>query len=665
MGWKVNEPPKPSKGTKTLRVGLMSALNSQDRELPILQMYKNENRRRGRFRVRISTLFPAALAVAVAAALGASSFSTPTIRPKALKGTHQRVLVPPRSAGVISSIAYSPVDGHAIGLTSSGVILGGSLGNAPKLGPDAFGGGAVALSVPDGVKGYYVATGNGDVYAYGAARWMGSPLASGRLPAGGVVALAARSGGRGYYVLGANGEVLGFGTGAFRSHPLPSGQAAAGLALAGTGQGYYVATSTGAVIAYNAAWHGQAKAPTPAPVVGIAVDQHTGGYWLALADGQVLGFDAPSSNVLTCTLGSQSVSAIAATPNGYLLGTSGGQILPVVAQGGPNRPPSTPPCLSAWRATNVVGFYPGTGMGAQAVSKLGGLETWVGHPVGYVVEFLDQRSPAKFSGSAWGLLAAPGGLQSLQPKPRLVLSVPLGFSSGPPSASTTVANFSAVASGRYDSYYHYVAHLLLEAGYPDAIIRIGWEFNGNWFPWSASYDPGGFKSAYRHVVDVFRGVSPTFRYDLSASAGIPAHWSRYWPGSSYVNILGLDLYDRAFRVPYNPLSGTWASPSLAWSVAGGYLNSMETFAVAHHKVVSLPEWGLSSGGSQNALSHGGDDPTFILGVVNWIESAPGSGPGSVLFATYFNADVPSEGSFELSSFPRSAAVFRRAFGGGS
>lgn len=632
-------------------------------------MYKNASGRIGHSRFPLSLAWPVAAAGTALAVAGVVIFGgllgtghkAPTSRPV-------RPIAPAYLGTPLTAVAYAPMQAKVMALSADGSTLGYSAPPRAKLGPDAFAGGAVAVAAPAGVAGYYVATATGQVYPYGAAGWRGSPAALGKVPAGGVVGLAALGAGRGYYVLGAGGQVMGFGARAWPSRGLPAGAAAVGIALAAGGSGYYVATSTGAVLAYGAKWHGDASpSQLSAPVVGIAVDASTGGYWLALADGQVLGFGAPGGNPLGCPRGAESVSGIAPTPSGYVLATSSGRTIPVQASRArralPNAAPS-PACVAAWRLRSSIGFYPGTGVGAATVSKLRRLEGRIGAPVNYVTEFLDQRSPSKLSGSAWGLLSAPGGLQSLSPKPRLVLSVPLGFSpaSGGVTASSVRANFAAVSSGRYDSNYRYVAHLLLEAGYPNAIIRVGWEFNGNWFPWSASYDPAGFKAAYRHVVGVFRSVSPTFRYDLSASSGVPANWSRYWPGSRYVDMVGLDVYDMGLRVPYDPLSGTWVSPAAAWGVSKSYLDAMESFALAKHEVVSLPEWGLSTGGSQSSLSHGGDDPTFVQGVAKWIAAAPPAGPGSVAFADYFNASVPSEGSFELTSFPRSSALFYSLFG---
>ena len=37
-------------------------------------------------------------------------------------------------------------------------------------------------------------------------------------------------------------------------------------------------------------------------------------------------------------------------------------------------------------------------------------------------------------------------------------------------------------------------------GFADATIRLGWEFNGNWFAWAASNDPAAFITYWQRIV---------------------------------------------------------------------------------------------------------------------------------------------------------------------
>ncbi len=561
-------------------------------------------------------------------------------------------------------------------LTSGGAVLGTRGGGAGGPGRSvwrapSWAAGATALAVVNGGSGAYAATSFGRVFAFGTARWTGSPhAASSRAGASPVVSIASTPDGRGYYVLSADGTVHSYSA-PFYGSLAPgkgNGPAVAIVERPRGSSGYYVATAGGSVFAFGPGEKGRPVLSLhrpSAPVVGMAVDPSTGGLWIALEDGQVLGHRAPVLGSATCRLSGTAVTGVAAQGRtGYVLVTTTGR---AYSFGGARQSagsgPTASSCASSWRAQHSLGFYPGQGNARGAMAKFRQLQGTLHRPVGYLSEFTDMRSPSLFAGSAWGLLAKPGGLQTLSPKPMLVLSVPLGFGGIDPSPGAASSNFAAVSSGSYDSYYKYVAGLLVKAGYPDAVVRIGWEFDAYWYPWSARYDPKGYVQAYRHVVTVFRKVSPSFKFDWSGTTAFQNRWSRYWPGRSYVDMVGLDIYDQGFKVPYNPFTGGWLSPSLAWSRARAHLTQADRFAVRHGVPMSLPEWGLSQGGSQLAYSHGGDNPLFVRGIYAWLSASRPTGPGSVAFASYFDA-APSaqQGSFRLSAFPAAKKTFVQLFG---
>src|SRR5215469_13049223 len=52
----------------------------------------------------------------------------------------------------------------------------------------------------------------------------------------------------------------------------------------------------------------------------------------------------------------------------------------------------------------------------------------------------------------------------------------------------------AAAQGAYDSHFQKTAAALVGRGFASAIIRIGWEQNGTWYPWGAAAhnDPQGY-----------------------------------------------------------------------------------------------------------------------------------------------------------------------------
>lgn len=109
------------------------------------------------------------------------------------------------------------------------------------------------------------------------------------------------------------------------------------------------------------------------------------------------------------------------------------------------------------------------------------------------------------------------------------------------------ASLASIARGQYDSYWRSYADEVKRFG-GQVILSFDHEMNGSWFPWGYRHEsPATFVAAWRHIVTVFRqqrAQNVTWLWtvniigDLSDTTG-PAPW---WPGSSYVNWVGIDGY---------------------------------------------------------------------------------------------------------------------------
>jgi hypothetical protein len=324
----------------------------------------------------------------------------------------------------------------------------------------------------------------------------------------------------------------------------------------------------------------------------------------------------------------------------------------------------------------AFGLYPGDGTAASEVTQFAAESKRLGRSIPYVVIMTDTRSPSAFRGSAFGHFVQAGGWSSLgADRPTVVVSVPLGFGAFTPTGDEAPIQLGMAARGDYDSDYRYLAESMVAAGYGDDIIRLGWEFDGSWMPWSAQASPDLFVAAFRHVHDVFASVSSKFRFDWTSAAGYErppsggsyhwqgaVDWSLSYPGDKYVDIVGQDVYDEALARPYNPKMGTWVDPTAVWSYESTPLAVQRDFAIAHGKQVSYPEWGLS-GGTQDARDQGGDNPTFIRGMAAWFASLPKTGAGSLAYQAYFEGSGSEGGVHAIEEFPKSYAVFQQTFGG--
>jgi mannan endo-1,4-beta-mannosidase len=112
----------------------------------------------------------------------------------------------------------------------------------------------------------------------------------------------------------------------------------------------------------------------------------------------------------------------------------------------------------------------------------------------------------------------------------------------------TNISLAAIAAGHYDQYL--TAYAKAVRAYRLAVVlSFGHEMNGDWFSWGFKHaSPTAFVAAWRHIVEIFRVAgarnvtwmwtvnSVYTKHDMIPD---PAAW---WPGSSYVNWVGIDGY---------------------------------------------------------------------------------------------------------------------------
>jgi Glycosyl hydrolase family 26 len=294
-----------------------------------------------------------------------------------------------------------------------------------------------------------------------------------------------------------------------------------------------------------------------------------------------------------------------------------------------------------------LGFYVGAGKLAFAHDAARDTGT---HPI-LAEDFLSADSGwagmTDESQMGWLLQAWQGGPY------QLVLSVPMIPTTPDGSPVATLADG---ARGSYDQYYRTLAQDLVAHGEDDAVLRLGWEFNGTWYAWAVrnSADAANYAEYFRQIVTTMRKVSPRFRFDWNVSDGIgaPYDFTTAYPGDAYVNFIGTDVYDET--------CATHPTPQRTWSTlltATGGLDWAASFAAAHHKAVTVPEWGLDEGGTAVGCSGGYDQPYFVDQMANWLNVH------SAAFSIYFDFDAP-DGSHRIedSTFTRSLVAFHHDFG---
>jgi mannan endo-1,4-beta-mannosidase len=111
----------------------------------------------------------------------------------------------------------------------------------------------------------------------------------------------------------------------------------------------------------------------------------------------------------------------------------------------------------------------------------------------------------------------------------------------------THISIAAIAAGQYDSYLRTYAMAVRAFGHP-IILSFGHEMNGNWYSWGYSHtSPAVFVAAWQHIVTLFRkqgAQKVTWLWTINTiheQTGVPSP-KPWWPGSTYVNWVGIDGY---------------------------------------------------------------------------------------------------------------------------
>jgi hypothetical protein len=203
------------------------------------------------------------------------------------------------------------------------------------------------------------------------------------------------------------------------------------------------------------------------------------------------------------------------------------------------------------------------------------------------------------------------------------------------------------AAGNFNSYATELGNNLVSAGLQNSVLRLGAEMNGPWevdFVGTTTQEQNLWASCFDNEVSALRqAAGQHFLFDWNPNACTEAiPYANYYPGNSYVDILGLDFYDIGCNAPTTPL----AFAQLSGEASG--LTGFEAFAAAQNKPMSFPEWGLES-------APAGDDPAYVNGLGSTVNN------GDFAFQSYFDY-VDGNTMLLDSSTPLSLAAYQKWFG---
>ncbi len=526
--------------------------------------------------------------------------------------------------------------------TSAGSIT--SHGGAPTFGSPALSG--VRLTQPivgmaattDG-QGYWLVAADGGVFSFGDAKFYGSTGALHlKQP---VVGMAATPDGKGYWLVASDGGIFTFGDATFygSTGALQLKQPVVGMAATPDGKGYWLVASDGGIFTFgDATFYGSTGAlHLNKPIIGMAPTTDGQGYWLVASDGGVFTFGNAKF--------AGSTGGGAVTVLGMLIAPSTAGYQLVESNGAAIVPPLTP-AAPASAGSPLRGAYTGPANAAG----LGSFDAVTGTTSQIASDYLP-------SDGGWSAMDGSGGTLSWLTGAWAGkgYTVSLGVPIIPTNSSgSAVGSLATGATGAYNSYFVTLAQNLVAGGEGNAYLRLGWEFDGSWFPSWAAQTPAAeadFAAYFDQIVTAMRSVpGEDFQFVWNPDAGAFTE-SGYnvalaYPGSAYVNVIGLDAYDE-----------TWASPktpATAWNATVlPALSAAQAFAAAQGKPLAICEWGIAF------LSNGlGDDPSYINNFAAWMKNPA----NDVLYESYFNYDGTSDSVLTGGSAPNSLAAFKADFG---
>lgn len=150
---------------------------------------------------------------------------------------------------------------------------------------------------------------------------------------------------------------------------------------------------------------------------------------------------------------------------------------------------------------------------------------------------------------------------------------------------------AAIAGGAFDEYLARFAGQVKAWGRP-MWIRFAHEMNGSWYPWSVGVNgntASQYVAAYRHVVDVFRGIGATnvkWVWNPNVLLG-SENLAAMYPGDAYVDWVGIDGYNFGAAQSWS----TWASPQQVFGATLAAVRGVTAKPIAITETASTEQGG--------------------------------------------------------------------------
>jgi hypothetical protein len=275
-------------------------------------------------------------------------------------------------------------------------------------------------------------------------------------------------------------------------------------------------------------------------------------------------------------------------------------------------------------------------------SRVQSFGTWRGRQVDVVIDWPNRAT--------WNDVVNPGWLYNLWEN--TPYTKVFGVAMLPEQDAS--ATMQRCAAGEYDGRWREFGRVIAARGFErQTIVRLGWEFNGDWYKWAA-WDPTAFVNCWRHVVTAVRTQAPRLRFDWTVNRGegrAVADARRAYPGDAYVDVVGVDSYD---AWPGATTESTWQE-----HYSGPYgLKFWADFATAHHRPLSVPEWGVFPGTTFRG-HNGGDNAFYVTKMTEFFRD----NAGRLAYEAYFDESAGYYGGaiFDPVQNPRASAAYLKVY----
>ena len=207
---------------------------------------------------------------------------------------------------------------------------------------------------------------------------------------------------------------------------------------------------------------------------------------------------------------------------------------------------------------------------------------WRGTPLGVTIGWIQWRD------GGWSRMYTYASGSDVRVLRRNSSNVSLGQPLFPAGGS-----MAACANGQYYKNHQDVAKRLVANGVGDAEIRLGWEGNGDWFPWAAAgVNPETWKKCWVSAAKAFKSVSAKFRIAWSMSKKGRLDVRKLWPTADANLITNICL-------------SVYADPWVRWGnetyEGGPYgMQAWLAFARSKGKKLCIGEWAVGLYGEDTA-----------------------------------------------------------------